>query len=103
MKVKFDVQMKRFYKYRVSHPKFCENLYPSNERAVLLSGTLTPFPRRIEEGCRVIVIEGGKRWKPKEVSLDQIFRGGILFLEAAISEPTTQVSRLLSLSLSLFC
>ncbi|XP_031786223.1 alpha-tocopherol transfer protein isoform X1 [Nasonia vitripennis] len=84
--------MKRFYKYRQSHPKYCENLVPRNERTVLMSGTLTPLPKRTEDGVRVILVEGGKKWKPKELTLDQMFRGVILFLEAAIAEPKSQVA-----------
>ncbi|XP_014219785.1 alpha-tocopherol transfer protein-like [Copidosoma floridanum] len=83
--------MKRFYKFRQSHPRYCANLTPSNERAVLMSGLLLPIPRRTADGVRVFLVEGGKKWKPKEISLDQIFRGVILFLEAAIAEPKSQV------------
>ncbi|XP_058795506.1 alpha-tocopherol transfer protein-like [Phymastichus coffea] len=84
--------MKRFYKYRANHPRYCANLQPSNEHAVLMSGTLTPFPKRCDDGVRVILIEGGRKWKPKELSLDQMFRGVILFLEAAMAEPISQVA-----------
>ncbi|CAB0043013.1 unnamed protein product [Trichogramma brassicae] len=83
--------MKRFYKYRASHPKYCQDLTPTNERTVILSGTLSPLPRINDDGVRVFLIEAGKKWKPKEVTLDQIFRGVIFYLEAAISEPRAQV------------
>jgi len=33
-----------------------------------------------------------EKWKPKQCSLDEIFKGVMLILEAAISEPRTQVS-----------
>lgn len=33
-----------------------------------------------------------ERWKHKEVSLDEVFKGCVLFLEAAMLEPETQVS-----------
>lgn len=84
-------QMKRFYKFRQTHPRFCANLTPTNERTVLMSGLLLPVPRRTLDGVRIFVVEGGRKWKPKEVSLDQMFRGVILFLEAAIAEPKSQV------------
>lgn len=32
-----------------------------------------------------------ERWKHKEVSLDEVFKGCVLFLEAAMIEPATQV------------
>lgn len=31
------------------------------------------------------------KWKPAEVKLDEVFRGIVLFLEAAMLEPQTQV------------
>lgn len=33
-----------------------------------------------------------ERWKHKEVSLDEVFKGCVLFLEAAMIEPETQVN-----------
>lgn len=33
-----------------------------------------------------------ERWKHKEVSLDEVFKGCVLFLEAAMLEPETQVN-----------
>ncbi|XP_033207700.1 alpha-tocopherol transfer protein-like isoform X2 [Belonocnema kinseyi] len=83
--------MKRFYKFRQNNPRFCKQLEPENEKTLLLSGILTLLPGR-SDGCRILIIESGKKWKPKIVSLDQIFRGVMLALEAAMSEPKTQVS-----------
>ncbi|XP_014237732.1 alpha-tocopherol transfer protein-like [Trichogramma pretiosum] len=84
--------IKRFYRYRQNHPEFYANLLPSNERELLLSGCLTPVPRRSQDGVRMLVIEAGRKWHPKEVSLNQIFRGTICNLEVAVCEPKTQVS-----------
>ncbi|XP_015127415.1 alpha-tocopherol transfer protein-like [Diachasma alloeum] len=82
--------MKRFYRYKVTHPRICNNLIPSSDRAIFESGVVTPLPVRAD-GCRVILIESGKRWKPKEIALEQIFRGVMMFLAAALNEPMTQV------------
>lgn len=82
--------MKRFYQFHLNNPRFCKGLVPKNERAVLISGILTFLPER-SDGCRILIIQSGKKWKPKQVSLDQIFRGVMLCLEAAMSEPITQV------------
>lgn len=82
--------MRRFYSFRLKNPRYCHELVPKNEKNVLVSGILTLLPER-SDGCRVLIIESGKRWKPKQVSLDQIFRGVMLGLEAAMSEPITQV------------
>ncbi|KAJ8684224.1 hypothetical protein QAD02_020016 [Eretmocerus hayati] len=84
--------IKRFYKYKKTHPRYCENLLPSNEAPVLRAGILTPLPHRTSDGVRVILIEGGKKWKPKEISLDQFFRGVMLLLEAAVVEPRSQIA-----------
>ncbi|XP_057329535.1 alpha-tocopherol transfer protein-like [Microplitis mediator] len=83
--------MKRFYRFRLTHPRYCDNLTPMTDREIFLSGIITPLPVRNKEGGRLVLIEGGYKWKPKEISLDQIFRGVMLLLDAAIVEPTTQV------------
>ncbi|XP_040165972.1 clavesin-1 isoform X2 [Anopheles arabiensis] len=46
---------------------------------------------RDQLGRRVLLLELGKTWKHKEVSLDEVFKGCVLFLEAAMLEPETQV------------
>ncbi|XP_015592326.1 alpha-tocopherol transfer protein-like [Cephus cinctus] len=84
--------MKRFYKYRLSHPRICEGLVPSKEKAIFISGILTPLPLRCNSGERILLLESGRKWKPKEISLEQIFKGVMLALEAAMAEPTTQVA-----------
>ncbi|XP_058795631.1 alpha-tocopherol transfer protein-like [Phymastichus coffea] len=83
--------IKRYYEYKLNHPEFYDNLVPSNEREIYKSSILTPLPRRCADGARVVVIEAGQQWNPKEVTLEQIFRGAILILEVAITEPKTQV------------
>lgn len=32
-----------------------------------------------------------EKWKPKQCSLDEVFKGCVLFLEAAMLEPETQI------------
>ncbi|KAJ8684226.1 hypothetical protein QAD02_020018 [Eretmocerus hayati] len=84
--------IKNFYKYQKNHPEFFENLIPSNERAIYTSGVLTPLPHRTADGVRVVVIENGRKWNPKKVTLNQIVRGSMAALELAMLEPKTQVS-----------
>ncbi|XP_012289206.1 alpha-tocopherol transfer protein-like [Orussus abietinus] len=84
--------IKRFYRYRLSHPRICNNLVPSMNREIFVSGILTPMPLRLEDGCRLLLIESGRKWKPKEISLEQILRGVMIILEAAMAEPITQIS-----------
>lgn len=83
--------MKRFHKYRINYPKYFDNLTPSHERISLTCGVLTPLPKRTADDVRVVLIEGGKKWKPKEAPLDSVYRGVILYLEAAMAEPKSQV------------
>lgn len=83
--------MKRFYRFRVTHPRYCTDLLPANDREIFSSGILMPLPLRAKDGCRIVLLQGGRVWKPKEVTLDQIFRGIMLLLDAAIVEPATEV------------
>lgn len=89
----FTQQMKRYYRFHQANPHIFANLLPSVEKKVFCSGMMYPSPLRNEEGCRFIIIEAGKRWKPKEISLDQIFKGLIICMKAAMMEAKTQVCR----------
>ncbi|XP_076167083.1 alpha-tocopherol transfer protein [Ptiloglossa arizonensis] len=84
--------MKRFYKFRLSHPRYCENLLPTLEKKTLSSEILIPLPERTAQGCRVLLINTGKKWNTKLISLDEIFRSVMLSMDAAISEPKTQIA-----------
>ncbi|XP_044011435.1 alpha-tocopherol transfer protein-like isoform X1 [Aphidius gifuensis] len=84
--------MKRYFNYRKDRPRFCTNLMPKNERAVFTSRVLTPLPLRAKDGSRIIVIQGGKLWNPKEVSVDQSFRGLMILIDTFLNEPATQIS-----------
>lgn len=39
----------------------------------------------------IIFVSFSERWKHKEVTLDEVFKGCVVFLEAAMLEPETQV------------
>ncbi|XP_012151156.1 alpha-tocopherol transfer protein isoform X1 [Megachile rotundata] len=84
--------MKRFYQYRLNNPRYCKDLMPSTEKKPFLAELVIPLPDRTPDGCRLVVISAGKRWNPKQVSLDDIFRATMLSLDAAIAEPKTQIS-----------
>lgn len=84
--------MKRFYKYRVNYPKYCNNLLPSKEKKVLSSEILVPMPERTPQGCRILLVNAGKKWNPKQISIDEMFRGVMLALDAAMAEPKTQIA-----------
>lgn len=92
-------------------------LMPSKEQNIFRSNILTVFPNRDQLGRRILLLELGSKflessmhfialrktrnvffflfaenWKHKEVSLDEVFKGCVLFLEAAMLEPETQVN-----------
>ncbi|XP_014472760.1 PREDICTED: alpha-tocopherol transfer protein-like [Dinoponera quadriceps] len=84
--------MKRFIRFNQNYPNVYKNLKPSIEKTALCAGLIFPLPLRGTDGCRIFIIELGKRWKPKEVSLEQIFKGLILCTHAAMMEPKTQIT-----------
>lgn len=84
--------MKRFYQFRVNHPRLCDDLLPSKERNVLVSDVFLPMPDRTKDGCRVLLIQAGKKWNPKKVTTDELFKAAMLSLGAAMAEPKTQVA-----------
>lgn len=88
--------MKRFFKFHKNYPQYHDNLYPANDKKVFANGILAPTPLRTKEGERILIMQAGSRWNPKTVTLTDLFRAIQLSLEAAISEPKTQVMMNLS-------
>lgn len=85
-------RVKSLYKLRQKNPKYCNDLLPSLERNVFEQNILTVLPSRDQYGRRILITECGQRWKVKNCSLVEIFRGVNLVMEAAILEPRTQVA-----------
>eukprot|EP00099_Drosophila_melanogaster_P018813 NP_609967.1 uncharacterized protein Dmel_CG10237, isoform B [Drosophila melanogaster] len=83
--------IKRYYAFKVKHADVYTDLKPSNEANIFKHNILTVFPNRDQLGRRILVLELGKRWKHKQVTLDEVFKGAVLFLEAAMLEPETQI------------
>lgn len=84
--------LQRYFKFSVNYPHIAKDLTPKALKKVLSSDILTPYPFRCKNGCRLFVVQGGKLWNPKEVSLDDMMRGVKLLLEAALCEPRTQIN-----------
>lgn len=84
--------MKRFYQFRLNNPRYCANLLPSVDRKVLSSEIVIPLPERTKDGCRLLVVNAGKKWNPKNICTDEIFRAVMLSLDAAMAEPKTQIA-----------
>lgn len=83
--------IKRYYKFKVKHADMYDGLLPSKERNIFQQNILIVQPNRDQLGRRLLIIELGKKWKTDKVSLDEVLKGCILFLEAAMLEPETQV------------
>lgn len=67
-------------------------MLPSREKNVFQQNILTVLPKRDQFGRRVLVLELGKKWKHNKCNLDEVFKGVVLFLEAAMMEPESQVA-----------
>ncbi|XP_023947339.2 alpha-tocopherol transfer protein isoform X2 [Bicyclus anynana] len=83
--------IKRYYAFKVKHHKHYEGLAPSKEQNVFKQNVLRVLPNRDQLGRRVLVLELGKKWDHHKCSLDEVFKGCVLFLEAAMLEPETQI------------
>ncbi|GLV42471.1 uncharacterized protein CBL_03208 [Carabus blaptoides fortunei] len=84
--------MKRFYRFKQKHPKYSENLTPSAMKYAISHGIATFLPNRDKGGCRIMIVQIGTRWNPKEVKLIDLFRCIMMFIEIAMAEPLTQLS-----------
>ncbi|KAK9878597.1 hypothetical protein WA026_022858 [Henosepilachna vigintioctopunctata] len=83
--------IKRYYNFKVKHAVHYDGLIPSKESNIFNANILTVFPNRDQEGRRILVIELGTKWDTKKVTLDEVFKGCVLFLELAMLEQESQV------------
>uniref|UniRef100_U5EY92 Putative intracellular n=1 Tax=Corethrella appendiculata TaxID=1370023 RepID=U5EY92_9DIPT len=83
--------IKNYYQFKVKHSDMYSDLMPSKETNIFKQNILAVLPNRDQLGRRILVLELGKHWRHKEVTLDEVFKGCVLFLEAAMLEPETQV------------
>ncbi|KAL1500881.1 hypothetical protein ABEB36_006304 [Hypothenemus hampei] len=83
--------IKRYYGFKQKHASIYDGLLPSKERNIFQQNILTVQPNRDQLGRRILIIELGKKWKTDQVTLDEVFKGCVLFLEAAMLEPETQI------------
>ncbi|CAH0726036.1 unnamed protein product, partial [Brenthis ino] len=84
-------RIQAYYKFRLSHKDYCQDLFPSSIRSAFEHSIISFLSPRDEQGRRIMFIESGERWNPREVPLREVFRGVQLGLEAAMVEPRTQV------------
>ncbi|XP_065164334.1 clavesin-1 isoform X3 [Atheta coriaria] len=84
--------VKRYYAFKVKHENVYKGLLPSTETNIFDHNILVVLPNRDQFGRRILIIELGKKWKHNKCSLDEVFKGVVLYLEAAMLEPQTQVA-----------
>ncbi|GAB1862165.1 Alpha-tocopherol transfer protein-like [Camponotus japonicus] len=84
--------MKRFYRFRQNHPHIFIDLLPSKEKTCFCANLVYPLPFRAKDGTRILLVEGGKRWNPKEVPINDFFKGLVMCLYVALGEPKTQIA-----------
>ncbi|XP_063838484.1 retinaldehyde-binding protein 1 isoform X1 [Ostrinia nubilalis] len=83
--------IKRYYAFKLKHHKQYDGLIPSKETNIFNQNILTVLPNRDHLGRRILVLELGKHWNHNKCTLDEVFKGCVLFLEAAMLEPETQI------------
>ncbi|XP_012289204.1 alpha-tocopherol transfer protein-like isoform X2 [Orussus abietinus] len=84
--------VKNYYSFKVKHANVYDGLKPSREKNIFEQNILTVLPNRDQHGRRILIIELGKKWKHNKCSLDEVFKGCVLYLEAAMLEPTSQIA-----------
>ncbi|XP_015127409.1 alpha-tocopherol transfer protein-like isoform X2 [Diachasma alloeum] len=84
--------VKEYYAFKVKHSNVYDGLKPSREKNIFEHNILTVLPNRDQHGRRILIIELGKKWKHNKVSLDEVFKGAVLYLEAAMLEPISQIA-----------
>ncbi|KAJ8960653.1 hypothetical protein NQ314_006045 [Rhamnusium bicolor] len=83
--------MRRFYKFKVKHPKYGINITPHSVRQVFDTEVFCFLPTRTASGARIMIINCGTKWNPKEVKIEDMFRGIMVAIEIAMLEPKTQL------------
>lgn len=83
--------VRRYYQFKKKHAQLYDGLLPSGVRAPLEQNVLTVLPQRDQHGRRILVIRLGRDWDHRTCPLDDVFRGAVLFIEAAMLEPRTQI------------
>lgn len=84
--------VKHYYNFKVKHANVYDGLRPTREQNIFEQNILTVLPNRDQNGRRILIIELGKKWKHNKCSLDEVFKGCVLYLEAAMLEPASQIA-----------
>lgn len=86
-----------YYKFRQSYVEQCRDLMPSATRKTFEAAVVSILSPRDQHGRRILLIEAGERWNPREIPLTDVFRGTQMGLEGAIKEPKTQINGVIAI------
>ncbi|XP_059049876.1 clavesin-2-like [Achroia grisella] len=89
-------RIQAYYKYRKSYIEYTRDLVPSTVRSAFERSIISFLSPRDQHGRRILLVES-ECWNPREVSLQELFRGVQLGLEAAMVEPKTQVNGVITI------
>uniref|UniRef100_A0A1A9WKQ8 CRAL-TRIO domain-containing protein n=1 Tax=Glossina brevipalpis TaxID=37001 RepID=A0A1A9WKQ8_9MUSC len=84
-------EIKNFFNMKVKYPDACKDLLPSKLKHVFDADVLQLLPVRDQLGRRIVVIDAGKKWKPSQVPLNDLFRGVQVMVWGAMVEPLSQI------------
>ncbi|XP_075153899.1 alpha-tocopherol transfer protein-like [Haematobia irritans] len=80
-----------FYHMLLKYGEACRDIIPAKVQHVFNAELLKLLPNRDQHGRRILVLDVGKRWKPSDVSLLDLFRGIQLAVLGAMVEPMSQI------------
>ncbi|XP_055547710.1 clavesin-1-like isoform X2 [Wyeomyia smithii] len=85
--------MRRIAEFKKSYHNLLHNLMPEDEkRAFTEHNVVNVLPNRDQKGRRVLLVNCGSLWDPKQVSSEQLFRLFYLIHLIAQLEPATQIN-----------
>ncbi|EFA03469.2 alpha-tocopherol transfer protein [Tribolium castaneum] len=84
--------LKKFYKFKLKHPKYGVDVTPNSVRHVFDNEVFVFLPTRTPTGSRIMIINAGTKWNPKDVAVADMFRAIMVAIEIAMLEPKTQVA-----------
>ncbi|XP_073942089.1 alpha-tocopherol transfer protein-like isoform X2 [Choristoneura fumiferana] len=84
-------KIQSYYKFRQTYEHYCRDLMPSAVRSAFDHSIISILAPRDQHGRRIMFVESGKNWNAHDCPLSDVFRGVQMALEAAMTEPRTQI------------
>ncbi|XP_055640440.1 clavesin-1-like [Toxorhynchites rutilus septentrionalis] len=85
--------MRRIAEFKKNNYPLMHNLYPEDEkRSFMEHGIVNVLTNRDQKGRRIMVINCGKAWDPRQIDGNRLFRMFFLIHLMAQLEPTTQIN-----------